>query len=465
MSFVPTSELRARFAASLSEMYGREVPAYTTLVDVASEINAELGGNNRVTAERHGAIRVGTPAELRQVGQVFAGFGMYPVGFYDLRDTGSTPVPVVSTAFRPIDSEQLELNPFRVFTSMLTVDDDRFFSADLRARLEAFLAARTLFGDDLLELAATAFSQGGLDDADADLFVDAATAAFELTSQPTDRAWYEELAEISAVAADIGGVTRTHINHLTPRVLDIDALYHRLQDSGLQMIDKIQGPPRWHGPDVLLRQTSFRALDEVRAFREADGTIVPGTTRVRFGEVEQRGIALTPLGRLRYDALMAETDALAKTGLSWQEAGRTVWEASDFPTDENGLRRAGLAYFTYRVGALSDLSGTVGSGKQSELEALIDAGAITAAPIVYEDFLPRSAAGIFQSNLTGDGSMDEDGAAASYDITWLATTLGREVGVPENLYAAQSARSLRVCSEALGFDLTDNNLMETSDVR
>lgn len=87
MTFQPTAQLRARFAAALSQMYGREVPAYTTLVEVASEINAELGGNNRVTAERHGAIRVGTSRELRQVGQIFGGFGMYPVGF----TTSATP--------------------------------------------------------------------------------------------------------------------------------------------------------------------------------------------------------------------------------------------------------------------------------------------------------------------------------------------------------------------------------------
>ena len=38
------------------------------------------------------------------------------------------------------------------------------------------------------------------------------------------------------------------------------------------MIDEIQGPPRWDGPDVLLRQTSFRALAEPRRFRAADGS-------------------------------------------------------------------------------------------------------------------------------------------------------------------------------------------------
>ena len=99
-------------------------------------------------------------------------------------------------------------------------------------------------------------------------------AAFALSREPIDRGWYEELSRVSAVAADIAGVTTTHINHLTPRVLDIDELYRRMTARGITMIDAIQGPPRWHGPDVLLRQTSFRALAEPRRFRDADGTVV-----------------------------------------------------------------------------------------------------------------------------------------------------------------------------------------------
>jgi uncharacterized glyoxalase superfamily metalloenzyme YdcJ len=35
--------------------------------------------------------------------------------------------PVVSTAFRPVDADELARNPFRVFTSMLVSNDPRFF--------------------------------------------------------------------------------------------------------------------------------------------------------------------------------------------------------------------------------------------------------------------------------------------------------------------------------------------------
>ena len=108
-----TWELRAAFARALSAMYGREVPAYTTLVDVSREVNADvlgatggaaerLGCIERVTAERHGAIRVGTAARaapgrarLRRARHV-PGRLLRPA-----RRRPPAPVPVISTAFRP----------------------------------------------------------------------------------------------------------------------------------------------------------------------------------------------------------------------------------------------------------------------------------------------------------------------------------------------------------------------------
>ena len=284
MTFQHLWQLRAHFARRLSTMYGREVPAYTTLVDVSAAVNEDflarhgadaerLGSIGRVTAERHGAIRVGSPKEMAQVTRVFAAFGMHPVGFYDLRDASKSSVPVVSTAFRPTDSEELAKNPFRVFTSMLAADDPRFFDEELQRQLKEFIDRRTLFPQELLDLADRAAEHDGLEEADAQRLLDLATAAFELSDDPVDHAWYQRLEAVSAVASDIGGVTTTHINHLTPRVLDIDDLYTRMEALGITMIDEIQGPPRWDGPDVLLRQTSFRALAEPRRFSEADGRV------------------------------------------------------------------------------------------------------------------------------------------------------------------------------------------------
>jgi uncharacterized glyoxalase superfamily metalloenzyme YdcJ len=459
MSRVEGWELRSRFARRLAALYGREVPAYLTLVEVSHEVNRDvidrlgagaerLGTIDRVSAERHGAIRVGTPEELGQVARVFAGFGMYPTGFYDLRDAAPQPVPVVSTAFRPIDGDELARNPFRVFTSMLVPQDRRFFDADLERRLSAFLARRRLFPDELLRLADRASAEGGLPPERAERFLDLATACFALSREPVDRAWYAELERVSAVAADIGGVGSTHINHLTPRVLDIDDLYARMTARGVEMIKEIQGPPRWRGPDVLLRQTSFRALAEPRRFREPDGSVGAGELRVRFGEVEARGIALTPSGRDLYDRLVARVDeSLAQdASVSRREVAERVWEQG-FPGSEDELARRDLAFFTYRLnpGRPRD-----GRAPAPDLSGLIEEGWVVADPIVYEDFLPRSAAGIFSSNLTDQGSVDDSQGGADRDLGWLSDVIGRAVNVPEELYAAQRAESLRRVRDALG---------------
>jgi uncharacterized glyoxalase superfamily metalloenzyme YdcJ len=396
-------------------MYGNEVPGYTTLVEVSTQVNHDyatrhagaerLGSLSRVTAERHGAIRVGTPDELAAVAELFSAFGMVPVGYYDLRDAAS-PVPVVSTAFRPIDAQELARNPFRVFTSMLAIRDPRFFDAELRARVQRFLGRRQLFDPALLARARVIAADGGCDVDEADDFVAQAVAAFALSREPIEKSWYDELSQVSAVAADIAGVCSTHINHLTPRVLDIDELYHRMTARGITMIDTIQGPPRWDGPAVLLRQTSFRALAEPRRFRNEAGTVVDGTLRVRFGEVEARGVALTPKGREHYDAAMA--------GLPGNPDPATVW-GQHFPATDDEMAAQGLAY--YRGGDPSK-------------------------PVVYEDFLPASAAGIFRSNLDRDTEATDVVDDSGYNVDWMAGAIDRHIHDPYALYES-------LCKEAL----------------
>jgi uncharacterized glyoxalase superfamily metalloenzyme YdcJ len=456
-TLVTAWELRAAFARRLAAMYGREVPAYETLVEATREVNADvvarrgdaaqrLGDLHRVTAERHGAIRVGTPRELAQAGRIFAAFGMAPVGFYDLRDAGPGAVPVVSTAFRPVARDELARNPFRVFTSMLVVDDRRYFDADTQARLQAVLAGRVLFGPELLALADRAAAEGGLPEREADELLTRATAAFALSRTPVDREWYAHLERISSVAADIGGVDSTHLNHLTPRVLDIDALQARMTDRGIEMIDEIQGPPGWEGPDLLLRQTSFRALAEERTFREPDGTVRTGALRVRFGEVEQRGIAPTPRGRALYDRLVAAVDERVAAGEERGVAAPAVWRAG-VPGTERELARQDLAFFTHRVGPERPVGSTAG------VDALVDAGVLVPEPIVYEDFLPRSAAGIFRSNLAGTGSRDALREGPPYDLGRLSDVLGAPVHDPMDLYAAEAAASLREAAATLGVSI------------
>ncbi|MFC0446663.1 2-oxoadipate dioxygenase/decarboxylase family protein [Rhodococcus jostii] len=372
---VETWELRARFARALAATYGRAVPAYDVLVDVAGEVNADFaarhpgdaerfGGLPRVTAERRGAIRLGGPAELRQAAILFAGFGMHPVGCYDLRDA-ATPAPVVATAFRPVEPIELARNPFGMFAPMLTTADRRFFDSAVQGRVENLLAARAVFPTELLHLAALAAEEGGLTAPSAERFVALASAVFAPSDTAADRSWHSRLERVSPVAADIGGRTGVRVVHLAPRVFDLDDLCRRSAGRGLTTVDGAAGPPARRGPDVLVRQVSFRAV------ADPDRIVV----------AESRGIALTPEGRELYDRL-ADADA-------------TDWER-EFPRTDDELEARGLAYFRHRV-----------IGGERALE-----------PIVYEDYLPVS-------------------SAAAPDLPWLAETLRRPVHDPFALYRRQ----------------------------
>jgi uncharacterized glyoxalase superfamily metalloenzyme YdcJ len=213
------------------------------------------------------------------------------------------------------------------------------------------------------------------------------------------------------------------------------------------MIDEIQGPPAWEGPDVLLRQTSFRALAEDRVFRAADGTVRRGQLKVRFGEVEQRGLALTPRGREVYDRLVAEVDR--RRGADGEQRPRVevaadVWR-ENLPRTEREFAVQGLAFFTYRAAP-----GAAVRAAGETVADLVTRGALLPEPIVYEDFLPRSAAGIFQSNLTDEGTRDDRQAGTAWDLDALSGVVGRAVHDPAELYAAQQEASLRTAEKVLG---------------
>ncbi len=209
-----------------------------------------------------------------------------------------------------------------------------------------------------------------------------------------DLATYEALHAEHRLVADVVCFRGPHINHLTPRTLDIDEVQRRMPEMGIDPKAVIEGPPRRDCP-ILLRQTSFKALEEPIHFAGRQ----QGTHTARFGEIEQRGVALTAAGRALYDRLLG--DSRAKTqGLDNESHQRVLAEVfAAFPDDEGELRRRGLAFFDYR---LTEAGKEADPVAEADLEALIERGLVEARPITYEDFLPVSAAGIFQSNL-GDG--------------------------------------------------------------
>ncbi|MFT3755344.1 MAG: VOC family protein [Pseudoxanthomonas sp.] len=448
-AFVSPDAIRSLFARAMSDMYRAEVPLYGTLMELVAQVNAEAmhadpalaariernGEAERIDLERHGAIRVGTAAELSMLRRVFAVMGMFPVGYYDLSVAG---VPVHSTAFRPLTSTALAANPFRVFCSLLRLE--LINDTQLRTQAEAILARRNIFTAGTRSLVEQAERDGGLSEADAQRFVAEALETFRWHGDATvSLADYEAMHHAHRLIADVTCFRGPHINHLTPRTLDIDAVQAQMKQRGIDAKAVIEGPPRRAVP-ILLRQTSFKALEETVSFPDASGELQPGTHTARFGEIEQRGLALTPKGRALYDAALAKVRSLQSAGSAAADYPQRLATAfADFPDSEDKLRQQQLGYFRYR---LTETGAALLAAQRAALspEALVEAGHASADPIIYEDFLPVSAAGIFQSNL---GGTEQRAYSANENQAEFEIALGAKINDPFEMYAALQEESLQ----------------------
>lgn len=510
-------ELRTDFTLAMSAMYKAEVPLYGDLVSIVSQVNtATLNGTQgldprvlamrsgdvsaaRLDVERHGAIRLGTADELATVREVFALLGLHPVGYYDLSPAG---LPMHATCFRPVTPAALRANPFRVFTSVLRPDlvpDGDGGTA--RALAGTLLDSRhsRLFSADLRHLLAAARKQGGrLTPAQGRLFVPEALRIFAWHATAAATAdEYATLARAHPILADVAAFATPHINHLTPRTLDITAAQRAMRAAGMRVKAHIEGPPARACP-VLLRQTSFLAVEESIAFADPassssssdsssslpgrvqypvqpppatapggrDTTARGGSHRARFGEIEERGAAVTPAGRALYDDLMqrALTAAAATSDGTDGHDGALHAAFADYPDDWAELRRRRLVYFQYRCVGTNTTPPAPAPGADADpapsktttttVEDLVRAGAVEAVPITYEDFLPLSAAGIFRSNLAPMTMAAEGGAHVSTeggrpDRAGLEAALGTPVLDAEDLYEAMERESIRECEKML----------------
>ncbi|MEZ1314522.1 VOC family protein [Pseudomonas fluorescens] len=456
-NFVSPDLIRQRFSKAMSDMYRKEVPLYGALMELVEQTNRHVldsdpqvarqlnntGEIQRLDMERHGAIRVGTATELATLARLFAVMGMQPVGYYDLTPAG---VPVHSTAFRAVHEEALQVSPFRVFTSLLRLEliEDR----ELRAFAQSILDKRSIFTPMALTLIDRAEAEGGLNEEDAEAFVLQALETFRWHHSATVTAeQYRQLSAQHRLIADVVAFKGPHINHLTPRTLDIDIVQAQMPAHGITPKAVIEGPPRRQCP-ILLRQTSFKALDEPVAF--TDQADSHGSHSARFGEIEQRGAALTPKGRALYDRLLNaardelkdfpnEANAARYNALMTQHFG-------EFPDTLDGMRQQELAYFRYGV---TEKRLASGERRAMTLDELLSLGYVSAQPLVYEDFLPVSAAGIFQSNL-GDAAQAHYGQHSNQHA--FEQALGRATLDELALYAETQRRSIEACFEALGLN-------------
>lgn len=510
-SYVQADDLRTAFAMAMSQMYKNEVPLYGDLMRIVQGVNeAALSASGsdtqvnsktsdspeRLSLERHGAIRLGLPHELRTVRRVFSVMGMYPVGYYDLSVAG---LPMHATCFRPITSDSLARNPFRIFTTLLRpgMVKSEGGARDLAVQL---LQRRTLFSTELLSILDMAEQQQGQLYADqAEVFIREALRTFSWASgiAASTANEYARLRTEHPVLADIACFRTAHINHLTPRTLDIDAAQSAMKAEGMAVKDRIEGPPRRRCP-ILLRQTSFLALDEPVHFLSEQGSItsegqhqlVQGSHCARFGEIEERGAAVTAAGRRLYDALLTHATGTFKP----DKDGRTYDEVLSetfrdrYPDDLRELCRQQLIFCRYRCTGKQpttmppDFAALIGQDATSTqvqnvinkyeeavmgwAHRLVDDGVLVAEPITYEDFLPFSAAGIFQSNLqkataSGDAELSKQTESSppfpgqgGSDQDSLEEALGCAITDPDTLYAQAQKESLLACLLELGLART-----------
>ncbi|GDG19791.1 metalloenzyme [Escherichia coli] len=472
---ITADEIREQFSQAMSAMYQQEVPQYGTLLELVADVNLAVLENNpqlhekmvnadelaRLNVERHGAIRVGTAQELATLRRMFAIMGMYPVSYYDLSQAGG---PVHSTAFRPIDDASLARNPFRVFTSLLRLE--LIENEILRQKAAEILRQRDIFTPRCRQLLEEYEQQGGFNETQAQEFVQEALETFRWHQSATvDEETYRALHNEHRLIADVVCFPGCHINHLTPRTLDIDRVQSMMPECGIEPKILIEGPPRREVP-ILLRQTSFKALEETVLFAGQK----QGTHTARFGEIEQRGVALTPKGRQLYDDLLRNAgtgqdnlthqmhlqetltpkgrqlydDLLRNAGtgqdnlthqMHLQETFRT------FPDSEFLMRQQGLAWFRYRL-TPSGEAHRQAIHPGDDPQPLIERGWVVAQPITYEDFLPVSAAGIFQSNLGNETQTRSHGNASREAFE---QALGCPVLDEFQLYQEAEERSKRRC--------------------
>ncbi|MDA5481500.1 VOC family protein [Yersinia intermedia] len=460
--FVHPDEIRARFSSAMSDMYQDEVPLYSALLELVADINKQTmsqqpeltrhlrqtGEIERLDMERHGAIRVGTAAELATLRRLFAVMGMVPVGYYDLAPAG---VPVHSTAFRAIHETSLQTCPFRIFTSLLRLE--LIEQPELRQQAADILAKRVIFTPRAIELITQHETSGGLTSNEADDFITQSLETFRWHNQATVSAdVYQQLHDQHRLIADVVAFKGPHINHLTPRTLNIDAVQMAMPAHQIPPKAVIEGPPPRRCP-ILLRQTSFKALEEDVSFFATDGQIIQGHHTARFGEIEQRGAALTAKGRNLYDNLLQAAQDQLQVPANEKNAPQYMAilneKFSQFPDDYPTMRAEKLAFFRY-FPTEKDLSTPTVSMQDLTLDELIDGEFIQYEPLVYEDFLPVSAAGIFQSNLGDKGHSQFAGHSSKQDFQ---RALGATVIDELQLYEETQQRSIMACATALKLTL------------
>ncbi|KAL6246980.1 hypothetical protein RBB50_006287 [Rhinocladiella similis] len=254
------AEIRTLFSQELSTMYKLEVPLYGGLLEAADQLE-------RLHLDRHGATRLGSSEEMAIMARFLRIMGMYPVGYYDLAQAA---LPVHATCFRTLDMASLLENPSRLFVSLLRPS---LLPDDMCDKAREVVSRRNIIDDRVLQLIEKAEKNAlRLTRLEAADFITYGIATFKWhASSVVSIEEYQSFASQASLLADIVCFRGPHINHLTPRMLDIDRAQEMMKAREFPAKAVIEGFPRRKCP-ILLRKTSFKALEERINFIQADGS-------------------------------------------------------------------------------------------------------------------------------------------------------------------------------------------------
>ena len=224
-------------------------------------------------------------------------------------------------------------------------------------------------------------------------------------------------------------------------------LHRALQDESLDFSslphngykDRTEGPNE--EVPILLRQDSYRALTEPITFVD-ESIPYESSHTARFGEIEQRLYATTPLGRSLYDSCLAQRV---------ESAGSDFYDSDPFecfPQSLEELVVRGLVYAEFE--ANPDANAQISGDPFASVGDLMRRGLLLYRGQRYEDFLPFSAAGIFASNLDQYGTELSRDSKPSYTKGDLESILGRSIVDSQACYEDVHRRSLQRSLERLG---------------
>ena len=255
-------------------------------------------------------------------------------------------------------------------------------------------------------------------------------------------------------AAAVAGL----VDGLATRLKQPDLNLSKHKHSGFK--DTTEGPPV--DTPVLLRQDAYKALSEPVTFTERDGSVVESMHTARFGEIEQRFYATTPLGRELYDLCLAKADAAKEKhpGLAQKDFAAYEKLAAGafvaFPKKLAALLEQGYVYGRFTPTEAGLAAAKAGRVMSTDLGTLVRLGQVTVEGLRYEDFLPVSAAGIFASNLSAYGTKSTATQKPVYAQAQLETILGRKIVDIDVTSAGLDAESRLATYAALGLTLRLN---------